>query len=388
MPPPQPVEYRISDHTTAVVSIAPESNPQASIDLPRLKSRMTLKNRLIPQESGDLKVYWARMTLISIIVAATICAVLEIWVIINQVKLRDFLLELTSDPEVLDTIWFNFQIAITFNAVFVASIWFWLFITWDSIIHLNTVEVVAINFYNLGLFVFGVSQILQIEKDHGEIKIPLSESQNDYFTSPGFRAAQILIPIVIGIYSCLFGFLLGPKLLNDFSWRQYRITGGSMEVKSLFFNYDVHLLLLKFSLFFLTGFTVINLVLTTVTPNGAILIPVFGTILGFFIAVSGFYGARYEIRWLAMTYEAGLVGAMGYISQRVYTAYSRDGETSSRVEIPFLVYAACSGLLLIASFGFGVRVIANFGKGLKEVLDQEMKRKNGEFVPQEIDLDA
>ncbi|KAJ3074501.1 hypothetical protein HDU98_011091 [Podochytrium sp. JEL0797] len=345
----------------------PDHGDSACIDLRRstvrsdvqpLRKGLSLKSRLIPQESGDLKsVLWLSS---ATFLSKNRQAGFEIWVIINQVRLRNSLLP-TSSEQASEDIWYNFKIEVTYESVFVASIWFWLFLTWDAIIHLNTVEILAINAYNVGLFAFGVSQIIQINSDHSGIMNEISNVQFDFFNTGGFLVAQIIIPIVIGLYSCLFGLLLCPKLVKDFGWRQYRITGGSIALNKVFLVYDVTLLLLKFCLFFVTGFTIIDL---------------------------GFYGSRYEIRWLMIGYQLGILVSLGYIIQRIYAAYTQDAQTSSRVEVPFLVYAACSAMLLMASFVFGMLCMSNFGKGLKEVLDQEVKRKNGDFVPQAIDLDA
>ncbi|KAJ3016361.1 UNVERIFIED_CONTAM: hypothetical protein HDU68_012249 [Siphonaria sp. JEL0065] len=274
----------------------------------------------------------------------------------------------------------------TYESVFLASCGFWVFITWDGIMNLNTMEIISINFYNFGLFAYSITQIIQIAHDRTSLADSLedlSASQN----SGTFLIAQLALPIVIGLYIPLFAYLT-VKLIRDFGWRQYRITGGMIQLQKVFFAYDILLLLIKYSLFFVTGFTVVDLVLTQVSKNGVLIIPIVGSVVGFAIAFAGYYGIRYEHKWVSILYLFGTVAACGYLVNRLYDAYRRGGDTIGRIEVPFLLYAGTAGLLLIGSFVYGVICMMNFGVGLKQVLDMEAAKKRGEFTPREIDLDA
>ncbi|KAJ3294274.1 hypothetical protein HDU79_011236 [Rhizoclosmatium sp. JEL0117] len=249
-------------------------------------------------------------------------------------------------------------------------------------------ELYAINFYNVGLFIYSITQIVQIKKDQELLVENVPEVENA--DTGAFLAAQIMLPCVIGTFIPVFAFLT-RKLVKDFGWRQYRITGGSIKLQKVFFAYDILLLLIKFSIFFLTGFTVIDLVLTEVTSQGKLLIPIIGSVAAFGVALSGFYGVRYEIKWLTVIYQVGTLAAVAYVGNRLYEAYNRSSEdisNISRIEVPFIMYSCASFFLLFGSFAYGIVCMMNFGTGLKEVLDQEKKKKLGEFQPPEIDLDA
>ncbi|KAJ3126194.1 hypothetical protein HK100_010398 [Physocladia obscura] len=307
--------------------------------------------------------------------------VCEAWLIYKNLKLRDSLLIVVVsnvDPDQAESysdVWFNFKVQLTYNAVFLASTAFWFYLTYDAIMNVNIIQIISINFYNVGLFVYSITQIFQLIKDRAVVENELTGAASVNSNNISFLAVQILIPIIIGIFIPLFIFLT-CRLNQDFNWRQYRITGGDIKMRKMFFRYDTFLLLIKFSLFFVSGFTVIDLVLTEVSNNGVIVIPIIGAFFGVGIPLAGYYSARYESKQLFICFELGIVLVFAYMIERIYDAYERSGgETVQRVEIPFIMYSAASMILLIANFVFGILCFKNYDKGLKSTLDSERSRK-------------
>ncbi|ORY36808.1 hypothetical protein BCR33DRAFT_718513 [Rhizoclosmatium globosum] len=354
-------------------------------------------SRLIPQQTDDITVKWARYALVSVLVVTFLCAGAEIWIMVEESIVKNMVLDAlvndkTNFDAAYDAVWVNFRVGLTYHSVFLASIIFWLGCTWDGLLNKNIMQCFGINAYNVGILVYSLLQIKQTSNDFDRIADNWVGFDKNYYNSGYFLAAQILLPCLIGVFIPLFAYLT-YRMFLEFGWRQYRITGGNKQLEKVIYSYHILLLLLKFALFFVTAFTVLDLALTTVTDRGKYVISIVGGIFGVLLTAAGFYGARRENGYLLSFYIFGCCLVIGYLIERVYEAYNRSLDVNNesdykRAELPFLLYAALSALLVIASIVFGVVSYTNFGKGLKDVLDQEQRRKDGELPPQEIDLDA
>ncbi|KAJ3132068.1 hypothetical protein HK100_005717 [Physocladia obscura] len=364
-----------------------------------------LTKKLIPQQAADITVRWARRTLLAIVIASFLSALCEIWIMINEHTTQTELVAAldslsgwnetlsSNTTDAINNADSNLRVGLTYHAVFLASIVFWLGVTWDALLNQNIMQVISINAYNFGLLVYSATQIVQTRKDTALLGPVLPENITDDTNTGGFLAAQIVLPVIIGVFIPIFAYLT-YRLRLEFGWRQYRISGGDIKMRSIFFAYDVLLLLLKFSLFFVAGFTVLDLVLTSVSVNGTILIPIFGVLVALILTGAGYYGIRREISSYMTIYIIGCLLVIGYLIQRVDKAFKDSASNTatsisdfSRVQIPFVLYAVIGGCLLLGSVIYGTICWRNFGKGLKNVLDQELKTKVEGYVPEVIDLE-
>ncbi|KAJ3016360.1 UNVERIFIED_CONTAM: hypothetical protein HDU68_012248 [Siphonaria sp. JEL0065] len=353
--------------------------------------------RVIPQQTEDITVKWALHSLKAISVVTLLCVGCEVWIMVNESTVRNLLnanlKSATADDKTALGIEANFRVGLTYHSVFLASLIYWFVVTWDALMHANIMQCISVNFYNAGLFIYAILQINQTAKDLEFINTSdLSDPSLASYNTGYFLASQLLIPIIIGLFTPVFAYLT-YRMHLEFGWRQYRISGGSIKLEKVFFAYHILLLLLKYALFFVTGFTVLDLALTYVSEQGKYVIPIGAAVVGALTSACGFYGARYEKKSLILLYITGCVAVIGYLVDRVYDAVKRSKDPTlesdfERAKSPFLMYAATSGVLVIASLVFGVVSYNNFNKGLRQVLDGEEKRKKGEVEAVEIDLDA
>ncbi|KAI9353692.1 hypothetical protein BDR26DRAFT_849057 [Obelidium mucronatum] len=338
-----------------------------------------VKDLFVPKETGDMKVLWAKRTLAAIGAVAFLSAACEIWIIVNEATIKNHLLGSVTENGAND-IWFNFKVELTYHSVFLASIGFWVFVLWNAIMHQNFIQIIAINFYNFGLFIYSILQIVQTANDlnnvRGQVKDPNVASNSGYFL-----AAQILLPSIIGLFIPIYCYLTF-QLHREFGWRMYRITGGEKVVTRAFTSYHILLLLLKFSAFSGTAFIILTLVLTSITEKGRIVIPLVGALVGIATLVAGYYGARFEIKGLMAFSIIGSLTIFGYTISRFVDAFRRGGREFERAKIPFLMFGVLSELMWLLTIVFSVVCWRNFGKaGLKDVLDQESRRAKGKYQP-------
>ncbi|KAJ3226696.1 hypothetical protein HDU81_007134 [Chytriomyces hyalinus] len=345
-----------------------------------------LVQRLVPFPTDDMKVHWARRTLVLTLVVTILCAACQSWIMINQTQKLKELLAASTGSKADEDIWQKWKTELTYHSVFLASIFFGLYVTWDGVMNQNTLEIIATNFYYAGMLGYAIAQIFQVLEGRNLI-MNQSLLDGSVGTYTGiFLAALLLLPILLGIHLPVFA-VFARYLNRDFDWRMYRITGGEIDMTKYFSAYHVTLLLLKFDAFFVSAFTVIDLVLTRVSARGIIVIPSLGAVVGIAAMLTGYYGIRYELRISLFTFLSLMLVIIGYIIQRLYEAFVQEYDQVQRIKIPYLFYAVVSMALSVACFLGGVRCWWNFGKGLKTVLDQESKRKDGVYAQEEMNLD-
>ncbi|KAJ3090901.1 hypothetical protein HK100_007324 [Physocladia obscura] len=300
---------------------------------------------------------------------------------------------LVSDPYSNSTsnstmIWDNFKVELTYHSVFLAAIGFWLFIMWNAVMHQNTIQVWSINCFNIGLLVYSALQIIQTNSDLKSVQKILEDK--DRADDIGyFLAAQIILPCIFGLFIPVYAWL-SYKLTKEFDWRMYRITGGVGSTNSALRTYFMHQLFMKFSIFFGSGFLILDLVLTSVSNTGIILIPIIGSIIGLVAGLSGYYGARRSSFWLIITHCVCCIGSFAYVIVRVHDAFSRGGAYLDRAKIPLVVYAVTTECLLIATVVYAVLVFRNFWHrkiDLTGVLDKEQLIRSEKYTRPATSLD-
>ncbi|KAI9353688.1 hypothetical protein BDR26DRAFT_10867 [Obelidium mucronatum] len=214
-------------------------------------------HRILPQQTEDMTVRWARTTLGSMIAVCVISIALEVWIIILELQAYtsfDGVNEEAIDPNDMSKNIGNFIIGLTYHAVFIGSVLFQLFVTWNGLLHQNSLQIISINIYNISLWIYSITQIIQTRKDLDALYDGIP-----YDFKP-FLAAMLPLAIVTGAFIPIYAYLT-YRLRLEFAWRMYRITGGEKRVKDIFTTYHILLLLNKYAFCFVVGFTFLHLVL-------------------------------------------------------------------------------------------------------------------------------
>ncbi|KAJ3400003.1 hypothetical protein CcCBS67573_g07487 [Chytriomyces confervae] len=359
---------------------------------PRSFKNRDWKEYVLPQDTNHLPAYWSRVTLVVILIASLLAAACESWIMINDFRLKARLIGQNKDMELF--INKGFTIAEIYHGRYLAGFAFWFYVTWDGIMQKNPLQVISVNAYNVGLFVYSILQMQQIKvhlqdvRQKVETADPLSNNSGLYFV------AQILLIVLLGVFMPVFAFLT-VKLHLEFKWRQFRVSNGKSSVYNAFIAYHILLLTIKFGTFFMAGLVIINLVLTEVTRNGTIIIPVISVAVGILLPLIGFHGARRENYVLSSIFIFGCLGCLAFIVERVVQAFVRERENPGAswfndAKLPFMMYAATTFMLVSGSLVYSIICMRNFKKGLKEALDREKLRNidpsSSQLMMQPVDV--
>ncbi|KAI9361197.1 hypothetical protein DFJ73DRAFT_814373 [Zopfochytrium polystomum] len=347
-----------------------------------------LIERLFPQPKDDIQVFWSRLSLALFVLQTLILAGLEIAVLVFDGQLY-FSIKAQAPDQNMDP---NLKAGRTYHGAFLASLAFGLFVAWDAILHQNFVQVVAVCGYSVGCFVFAVIQISQSQKTRDSIA-------DFYSDGPDWTGNQIVQYVMAGITAVwipIFAYL-SYRMFREFGWTIYRVTGGDKKMERAFTNFHIQNITVKFSIFFLFLFAIINLVLTDNTSASEILIPVFGVPFVLAIGFAGWLGARRESNGLILLFELGNLCMLAYVLfylARVLRLYGSDEfkqkmfDRYDAIQRPLTFWGVLAVLLLLGSCLYGFICMNQFGRGLKEVLDQQRKQPKEERPSATIDLDS
>ncbi|ORY42391.1 hypothetical protein BCR33DRAFT_309628 [Rhizoclosmatium globosum] len=280
----------------------------------------------------------------------------------------------------------NFKIGATFNIVFFLASLFLVFVTWDGILHQNILQLISVYVLHIGLTIYSITQIFQTYEDLNDLDV-------NYKDSPQVRngdlylTAQVMVPIVIVIFQPVFIYLT-IKCYREFAWRRYRITGGSKILEKVFINYNILLLLIKYTLFFGFGLQIFYLAYPKTGVEGMWALVIFSMVFNVFNGIVGFFSIRKESKPLAVAFIIGCTALLVVSVTEIYLVYSLEGKTFDRVQTPLIFSAVLGWALLASSVVFGILCVRNFGKGLRDVLDMESRWRKGLYRSPTIDLDA
>lgn len=115
---------------------------------------------------------------------------------------------------------------------------------------------------------------------------------------------------------------LGWKIYTEFGWKVFKFLGADRRIKAMYTHYQIFLCLVKFSLFFWIGFSVQFIWLVLNNHDAEFYLTCAALPLSVLVLVEGHLAARYENRWMMMTFMAGCAAALVYFVYKVRVSVS------------------------------------------------------------------
>ena len=132
-----------------------------------------------------------------------------------------------------------------------------------------------------------------------------------------------VLPIVVAVAELAY-IGLGYKIYTEFGWKVYKFLGADRQIKKMFAHYQIFQCLVKFDLFFWIGFC-IQFIWLVLQRNGAeYYITIIALPFSILLLVEGHLAARYEHKWMMMSFLTGCVCALIYFSYKVRSVGSSD----------------------------------------------------------------
>lgn len=153
----------------------------------------------------------------------------------------------------------------TYLSLFIFGFIYQLCLVFDALRLKNTIQVIGLCLYNVGLLIEAA-----VQKDQFNDALNLAKDPNyQPEDSPKYSGADqldpkflgnvnplvIALPCILGLGTVLLAFVTF-KLYEEFSWSIYKNISADLRLKHRFLSYQIYIALLKFDFFFFLAFTV------------------------------------------------------------------------------------------------------------------------------------
>jgi hypothetical protein len=259
----------------------------------------------------------------------------------------------------------------TFLAVFMFGYIYQLFLTWDALRLKNTIQIIGLVIYNIGILVYAGIQFDQI-KDAAD------DLNDSAFIPPLFWAdvkpMLVALPVLMAVATIVFAFEAW-KLYDEFAWTIYKRISADTRLKKRYLTYQIYIALLKFDFFFFLAFTVQFLVVVENTKTVEQALTAAALVITFFLLFLAGW-------WVRRESFAGMVGiiivyfiAMGYFLFKLIRMWVADAsrqEDYKPARKSLTAFAILTILLLICTIVTACLCTHNFNKGLKPHINDKV----------------
>jgi small-conductance mechanosensitive channel len=146
----------------------------------------------------------------------------------------------------------------------------------------------------------------------------------------------------------------------------------------MFAVYQIFQCLVKFDVFFWVGFCVQFTWLVLDSHSLEFYITCAAIVLSVVLLVEGHLAARYENKWMMISFLSGCVAAMVYFCYKfIKIIIHKQTPEFSHVWESLSTFAVIAILLLIMTFIYAWMVMRNFGRGLKDQISRKQAATGG-----------
>ncbi|KAL7751427.1 hypothetical protein RI367_003287 [Sorochytrium milnesiophthora] len=258
-----------------------------------------------------------------------------------------------------------------YHVIFIMASLFQLFIVADALLSQNSIELVALNTMNFGLFIYSIMQLVQERSFATLVNNALSQLSSDAatFTEP---TVLMIINTVATLVFMAAGVWLSWKLHREFGWQIYKRIGADISLRKQMMAYFFLMMLLKLDVFFYFTFSLQFLVVVVVqsdTSKSQIALHLIVSVIMIVVLIwAAVRAVRNEQPMFMYAFMVGSVGCMVYLIIKLAEVQSSSPDNQKRFDAvrKSLTFAIVMCLLLAALTLANAWVcLRNFGRGLK-----------------------
>jgi hypothetical protein len=164
--------------------------------------------------------------------------------------------------------------------------------------------------FNAAFLAYAIIQSREIQASLASV-----HDQNGFSHIP-VNVLLTVLPIVIGVSELIY-IALSYKIYTEFGWKVYKFLGADRQIKRMFAIYQIFQCLVKFDLFFWIGFCVQFIWLVLGNNDWEYYLTLIALPLSVVLVVEGYLAARYENKWMMISFLAGCSGGLIYFTYKV-----------------------------------------------------------------------
>ncbi len=124
----------------------------------------------------------------------------------------------------------------TFLALYLFGLFYQLVLAWDALRLKNTIQVIGLGLYNVGLLLYAAVQAEQIHTAIDKLTMTMDEDSESVWEN--MRPYLLAIPSVIGVGTLLLA-IVAWRLYDEFSWSIYKHISADLAMRKRYLTFQV-----------------------------------------------------------------------------------------------------------------------------------------------------
>ncbi|CCU77934.1 unnamed protein product [Blumeria hordei] len=270
----------------------------------------------------------------------------------------------------------------TYLTLFIFGFLYQMLLVYDSLRLKNTIQVIGLCIYNVGMLIYAAIQFDQIKR----AITGLSEAKYIHPSNTVWhdvRPFLMAVPCIIAAFTLALS-IIAWKLYDEFAWTIYKHISADLRMKRRFLTFQIYIALLKFDFFFFLGFTVQFVVIVTGLADAEYALTIAAIPLTVLIlTMAGFWTRRENKIGMVVTLFFYFCGLAYFIFKLARMYQGKHESNYLPVRKSLTSFAVLTIILIILTIINASVCTANFGMGLKPHI---MKRKIGGEEAAEKDI--
>ncbi|KFY21662.1 hypothetical protein V493_07221 [Pseudogymnoascus sp. VKM F-4281 (FW-2241)] len=254
----------------------------------------------------------------------------------------------------------------TYLTLFIFAFVYQLVLVYDSLRLKNTIQVIGLCLYNLGILIYSAVQVSQIKEAVWDLYLSSpSYLEEGQLLWPVIHPHLIAVPVVIGVGTVVMS-AIAYKLYGEFAWTIYKHISADLRMKRRFLTFQIYIALLKFDFFFFLAFTVQFLVIVSASRNVEFYLTIAAIPITILILAVAAVWTRREIRIGMIANILLYFAALAYFLFKLVRIYQPDRMVAYLpVRTSLTIFAVLTIILILLTIANACVCMYNFDKGLK-----------------------